>query len=156
LPIVLLGFSLLLLPGLQKESSTEPETVWNPANTTITRYEPVLAVRASGCITCHAEVYSSFITDFGSGDSYFFGNPSCGSKVGPFNGSIYGDFIAESGKTGWLTARFHKDVIVPQASIDFNLRDAAGNGLKDQPAYQDAFNAATLSKYIETYQFRDR
>jgi hypothetical protein len=35
--------------------------------------EPALAVRGVTCISCHAKVSSNIITDFGYGDSYYFG-----------------------------------------------------------------------------------
>jgi hypothetical protein len=159
--IGLLGLSLLLLRGLHEETASAaftdaPVSAMHPqaGTSAVAKYGPALAVRASGCLTCHAEVYSPFITDFGYGDPYFFGNPQSGSKVGPFNGSIYGDFPAESGKTGWLTARFHKEIIVPRAPIDFSLSDAASAGLKDQPPYREAFGAASLAEYLQVLENR--
>ena len=139
---------LILLNGFIAETGPAKEGP-SSNNAVITEYGPALAIRGAGCITCHAEVYSPFITDFGFGDVYFFGNPKSGSKVGPFNGNIYGDFIAEQNQTGWSTARFHKDIIVPAASIDFDLKDTATGGLKDQPSYQDAFRASSLAGYLQ-------
>jgi hypothetical protein len=40
----------------------------NPA---ITEFEPALAIRASACITCHARIQPTYITDFGYGEPYF-------------------------------------------------------------------------------------
>ena len=157
--IVLIGLLVLFLTGYPKEtpaiSPEEPstESPRKPAvNAAIAAYEPALAVRASGCITCHAKIYSSYITDFGYGSPYFFGNPEGGNKVGPFNGHIYGDFTAEPGKTGWLTAEFHNDIIVPQANLDFNLKDAAGTALSDQASYRDALQATSLAKYLQALE----
>jgi len=99
-------------------------------------------------------VYSPFITDFGSGNAYFFGSPAGGSIVGPFNGNIYGDFIAEQSNTGWATARFHGEIVVPEASIDFSLADAAPENLKEEPSYQDAFRAGSLAAYVRTLENR--
>lgn len=157
--IILISLLLILLTGCSKETvpittedaSTEKQS--EPAvNAAIAKYEPALAVRASGCITCHAKIYSTYITDFGYGSPYFFGNPDSGNKVGPFNGHIYGDFIAEPGKTGWLTAEMHKEIIVPQADIDFDLGDAAGSTLDDQSSYQEALQADSLAKYIQALE----
>jgi hypothetical protein len=121
-------------------------------NAVISKYEPALAVRASGCITCHAKISSTYVTDFGYGSSYFFGDPGGGNKVGPFNGNIYGDFIAEPGKTSWLTSEFHKEVIVPQAEFGFNLKDAARTSLADQPSYRKALEASSLAEYLSALE----
>ena len=121
-------------------------------NTAIMEFEPALAIRASGCITCHAKIYSRYITDFGYGSPWFFGDPEGGNKVGPFNGHIYGDFIAEAGKTGLLTSEFNNEILVPKAEIDFNLRDAADTGLANQPSYQEALASDSLSKYIQALE----
>lgn len=131
-----------------------PNADSSPGNAAIEKYGPALAVRGAGCITCHAEVYSPFITDFGAGNPYFLGNPAAGSKVGPFNGNIYGDFIAEQNNTGWATARFHSEIIVPEVLIDFGLEDAAPANLKEEPAYQGAFRAASLAGYLRTLENR--
>lgn len=34
---------------------------------------PALAVRAGGCVMCHAEIHSNIMTDFGHGDPFYFG-----------------------------------------------------------------------------------
>lgn len=59
---------------------------------------PALAVRASGCITCHAEVHSAFITDFGHGGdgigrNYYFGQMTS-SDLKWNDGLPYGDHYA--------------------------------------------------------------
>src|SRR5512145_260742 len=57
-------------------------------NAAIAEFEPALAVRASGCITCHADIRPSYITDFGYGNRYFFGRPGQSGKFSSFNGSV--------------------------------------------------------------------
>lgn len=51
--------------------------------------EPALAVRAVGCVQCHANLSANLVTDFGYGDQYYFGRNIGGSVVE--NGSPYGD-----------------------------------------------------------------
>jgi hypothetical protein len=155
----LLGLALLFIAGFPKEIiSVTPEDPPDGkeskqiVNAAIARYEPALAVRGAGCITCHAKIYSAFITDFGYGDPFFFGHASGGIKVGPFNGNIYGDFIAEQGKTGWLTAEMHKEIIVPQAPLSLDPKDAAGSGLNNQSSYRDALQADSLKKYLQSLE----
>jgi hypothetical protein len=121
-------------------------------NATIAEYEPAVALRASGCLTCHAEITSNYITDFGYGSSYFFAHPGSKNEVGLFNGHIYGDFIAEPGKTSWLTAKFEKEIIVPDAPIDFDLAKAAGDTLPDQSSYQKALKAGSLAEYLRALE----
>jgi hypothetical protein len=123
------------------------------ANVLIAEYEPALAVRAAGCITCHAKINSRFITDFGYGDSYFFGNPRSGNALGPFGGNIYGDFFGgEPNKTGWLTAEISKGIVVPRANLEFNLLEAAPAALANQPAYREALQASSLAKYLQAVE----
>jgi len=152
--IILIGLLLLYLTGCSKETAPiSPEEQGKPAvNAAIAKYEPALAVRGSGCITCHASVNSAFITDFGHGDPYFFGMRSGGITVGPFNGNIYGDFIAEPGKTGWLTADFQKEIIVPRAALDIDPEDASDSGLNEQAPYRTALQATSLKNYLQVLE----
>lgn len=78
--------------------------------------KPALAVRATGCLMCHANVESNVITDFGwggdgKGNDYFFGR----GFSSPFAGSIYGNHGA--GGENWLTASVTGEVIVPQVDL---------------------------------------
>lgn len=132
--------------------STSLSAKWTP-NDAIVGLKPALAVRASGCITCHAKIHSNYITDFGYGDNYFFGNPGGGGSLGPFNGNIYGDFYgAEPNKTAWLTAKIDGEIIVPQTRFDFNLSDAAQAGIVGQSAYQQALGATSLAQYLRAVE----
>ncbi len=143
-PILLLCFlslMVLVFAGFKNDPSSanspDPSPSKQPViNAAISEFEPALAVRTSACITCHAKIHPGFITDFGYGDSYFFGKPGGGSRFGSFDGSIYGDFYGgEPNKTGWLTAEMGKKVVVPKAGFDFDL-SAAGAKLSD--AYRQA------------------
>jgi len=155
----LIGFSITVLQGFPNEARpanrrnlSDRDVTEQQGNAAIAAYEPALAVRGAGCITCHATIRSSFITDFGYGDPYFFGDPGSGNKVGPFDGNIYGDFPAEPGKTGWLTAQFHDRIVVPEAPIHFNLKNSAGDGLKDRDPYRAALRAESLAGYIRALE----
>ena len=129
------------------DSSAAKRPVTNAA---ISEFEPALAVRTSACITCHTKIRPGFITDFGYGDSYFFGKPGGGSRFGPFDGSIYGDFYgSEPNKTGWLTAEIGGRVVVPKAGFDFDL-SAAGAKLSD--AYRKPLQAKTLAEYLRALE----
>lgn len=152
--IIIIGILLLFLSGLPINSfaTTTKKQKKSNINATIAKYEPALAIRGSGCLTCHAKINSTYITDFGFGSSHFFGNPDEGNKVGPFNGQINGDFTAGGGKTSWLTAEFQKDIIVPQASLDFDLTGEAETTLKDISAYREALKADSLAKYLEALE----
>jgi hypothetical protein len=146
---------LLFLAIISKEASSlssEDKHIKPGINTTVIEYEPAVALRASGCLTCHAEIASNYITDFGYGSSYFFANPASKNEVGIFNGHIYGDFIAEPGKSSWLTAEFKKEIIVPHAPIDFDLAKAAGDTLTDKSSYQEALKAGSLAEYLRALE----
>ena len=146
----------LLFPAIiAKETSSlsSEDNLMKPGiNTAVIEYEPALALRASGCLTCHAEIASNYITDFGYGSSYFFANPASKNEVGIYNGHIYGDFIAEPGKSSWLTAEFKKNIIVPHAPVDFDLSKAAGDTLTDKSSYQEALKSGSLAEYLRALE----
>lgn len=123
------------------------------ANPAISDYEPAFAVRASSCITCHAEIQPSCITDFGRGEPYFFGRHGSGSTLGTFDGSMYGDFGGEPDKTAWLTARIARQIIVPRAEISFDLK-AAAKKLAGQPDFRQALEAKSLAEYLRALESR--
>jgi hypothetical protein len=101
-------------------------------------------------VTCHAKINAAFITDFGYGDDYFFGQSGIGSRLGPFSGHIYGDFYGgEPNKTAWLTASMDREVVVPRAGFDFDLHSTAVSDLGDQAAYQNALRAESLAGYLQ-------
>jgi hypothetical protein len=157
-PILLLcflGLIILVFAGFKNDPSSanspDPSPLKQPViNAAISEFEPALAVRTSACITCHAKIHPGIITDFGYGDSYFFGKPGGGSRFGSFDGSIYGDFYGgEPNKTGWLTAEVGKKVVVPRAGFDFDL-SAAGAKLSD--AYRQPLQAKTLGDYLRALE----
>jgi hypothetical protein len=158
--IIFLISALLLSFVVPSEYTFSADTQQKPLNNLIKKgvnravneYEPAVAVRASGCLTCHAEINSNYITDFGYGSPYFFANPSEKNKVSFFNGHIYGDFIADPGKTGWLTAAFKKEIIVPAAPVEFNLEKAAGNTITDKRSYTEALKASSLAGYLRALE----
>jgi hypothetical protein len=146
---------LLFLAVVAKDTfsfSSEDKHIKPGINATVTEYEPAVALRASGCLTCHAKIASNYITDFGYGSSYFFANPASKNKVGIFNGHIYGDFVAEPGKSSWLTAEFRKRIIVPDAPVDFDLTKTAGNTLTDKSSYQEALKAGSVAEYLRALE----
>ena len=153
--IFLFIVSMLFLTLIAKKTSSlspEDKHIKPGINATVIEYEPAVALRASGCLTCHAEIASNYITDFGYGSSYFFANPAGKNEVGMFNGHIYGDFIAEPGKSSWLTADFKKNIIVPHAPVDFNLVKAAGDTLTDKSSYEEALKAGSLAEYLRALE----
>lgn len=125
-------------------------------NAAVAEFEPALAVRASGCITCHADIRPSYITDFGYGSRYFFGRPGQSGKFGSFNGSVYGDFFGDPrypDTTGFMSAHVEKSVIVPVAPLDFDL-GAAGGRIAEQPVYQQPLRATSLAGYLRGLERR--
>jgi len=150
LPLFVLASTILLSffvqrTGLSRADKTKPKT-----NAAIAEFEPAFAVRGSACITCHAKIRPSCITDFGYRDRYFFGHSAGNSRFGPFDGSIYGDFFGgEPNKTAWLTAEISGQIIVPRA--DLNLGASAGK-LADQPVYQKALQAKSLAQYLQVLE----
>jgi hypothetical protein len=155
LPLFFLSLMVLVFAGFKNDPSSanslDPSPSEQPViNKAISEFEPALAVRTSACITCHAKIHPGFITDFGYGDSYFFGKPGDGSRFGSFDGNIYGDFYGgEPNKTGWLTAEMGKKVVVPRAGFDFDLSAA---GAKLSEAYRKPLQAKTLAEYLRALE----
>jgi hypothetical protein len=91
--------------------------------------QPTLAVRAMGCVQCHAQVNSNLVTDFGYSDAYYFGQ-----KDGPqyWNAnSPYGDHGNNFNTMGFTTGQ---TVYVPHATAPSIVQTSTG--------------AATLAAYI--------
>jgi hypothetical protein len=157
LSILLISLTLTLMPLLVWGKDPAPASTTNHGKrargTAITELSPALAVRAAACITCHAKIRSGFITDFGYGNSYFWGSPGGKAPMGPFNGSIYGDFFGvEPNKTAWMTAEISGPIIVPRADFRFDLRSSAGAPLAGQPSYQQALQASSLAAYLKAVE----
>jgi hypothetical protein len=149
LSFFLLSLILLCLASYGKDPAQAKASA-SGGNPAIAEFEPALAVRGSACITCHAKIHPSYITDFGYGDRYFFGNPGGGGSLGPFDGSIYGDFYGgEPNKTGWLTAEIGKKIIVPQAPFHFDLSAA---GAKLASGYKQPLQASSLAGYLQALE----
>ena len=147
LPLLLLTF-FILGNGISAPASISTQAKSKP-NTSVAEFAPALAVRAAACITCHAKIRSGFVTDFGFGDSYFWGSPGGTGRMGPFSGSIYGDFYGvEPNKTAWMTAEISGPIIVPRADFNFDLKASAGAPLAGQAAYQKALQVDSLAKYL--------
>ncbi len=98
-------------------------TVGNPFHDV----QPAMAVRAMACISCHAKVNSTVITDFGFGDEFFFGKRALAAA----NSSVFSYYSKPSGHAGaysdhalgsWSTAEFTSSILVPNAPIGLDLK----------------------------------
>ncbi|MFN8944254.1 MAG: hypothetical protein ACK5WZ_06485, partial [Pseudobdellovibrionaceae bacterium] len=87
---------------------------------TLSHIEPALAIRAMGCIQCHAKVESNILTDFGYGNNYFAGQNS--GSLTMFSGSIYGDH-ANSFRT--MDMAQDKSVYVQKALLPITAENSA-------------------------------
>lgn len=125
-------------------------------NEVMNEMKPALAVRATGCLMCHAQIGSNIITDFGyqgdgKGKDYFFGGKwdSFGSTgLSNTRGkAVYGDYdFTMGGDRNWSDSELDEDVavIVPAASTE-NVRLPNGGAL---PA--DEFSlAAYIRKQLD-------
>lgn len=79
--------------------------------------KPALAIRGMGCIQCHANVDSNIVTDFGFGDSYYFGADAWK------NGGIYGDH-GQNFNTMDLKATLQ--ILVPQVETPSQVKKSTG------------------------------
>jgi hypothetical protein len=142
---------MLIAPAFLTPFSSASDAKQAGRNKTIAEFEPAFAVRAATCITCHAKIQPSCITDFGYGNAYFFGTKTGDAKFGHFDGHVYGDFYgSEPNKTGWLTAEIAKQIIVPKAVFNFDL-PAAGAKLARQ-FYKEPLQTKTLAEYLRALE----
>lgn len=102
--------------------------------------EPALAIRGVGCVQCHANVRSTFITDFGYGNNYFAGQgfPNATPQELTFNhGTIYGDH-----GNSWSTANITAPIVVPQTTkLVFEGTDSTMRSLAEYLRLQEAKKA---------------
>jgi hypothetical protein len=104
--------------------------------------QPAVAVRGMGCITCHANISSDVITDFGFGSPWFFGK-STNSTVFS-DGRAHASAYSDHGGYSWMTAAFNNVKIhVPKATIGVDLRTQVSD---NSPA---RYLARTVKEYVE-------
>ncbi|MBC7691797.1 MAG: hypothetical protein H7222_08500 [Methylotenera sp.] len=99
--------------------------------------QPALAVRGASCLSCHANVQSNMITDFGYGDSFFM-EPGGGGNA---NGSMY----FNHGLTSWQTAQITGSLIVPQ--VDLKLPELAKQARTVDP--QGLSSSLSLAQFLQ-------
>lgn len=117
-------------------SNAASALTYTPGNDIVLKLEPALAVRGMGCLQCHANLDSSFITDFGyggdgKGNNYYF-NQSTGPTWWS-SGGIYGD---HGNNFNTMSVPADKFVFVPKAAAPAAVTSATG--------------AATLAGYIRS------
>ena len=92
--------------------------------------QPGMAVRASQCIQCHAQISSNFVTDFGFGNKYFMAK----DKANPAGGDYVYGFRMNANQTAnryqpeWITTSAFANgakLIVPKANMGFKYADYA-------------------------------
>lgn len=136
--ILVLIFSLIVL-GACSEVQFEKSPVSTNAIKTL---QPALAVRATGCIMCHADVRSNIVTDFGYGDSYYFGGSVSG--LAPESGSVYGNH-----SENWQSAKIAGTVYVPDASTNGKVAQGTLQTYL-QNAFANSPETVTQSAKVET------
>ncbi|PWU17379.1 MAG: hypothetical protein C5B49_08985 [Bdellovibrio sp.] len=95
---------------VQNGGKTTSATIRIQVDNSLVTLKPAIAVRGTGCITCHASIGSNIVTDFGFGDPYFFGGPTLAPTD---HTSIYSD---ESTDPSWkYLSQLGPQVIVPVA-----------------------------------------
>jgi hypothetical protein len=101
--------------------------------------EPALAIRAVGCVECHANVRSNFVTDFGYGNSYFAGQ-GFAQNAEPLTfqrGTIYGDH-----GFNWVTSTITAPILVPVTTkYAFGATDGTTKTLAEYLRSQEAKKA---------------
>jgi len=108
----------------------------------VRHFQPALAIRAMGCIQCHAQVASNIITDFGYTNNYFFGATP---TPNPWKGAVYGDYDYRFSTLGIPS---DKAAIVPRATVpQFVQNDVRGvSSLADYIKSRFAISEVASSK----------
>lgn len=108
------------------EATQNPEQTPSPSPTLpptepariLKSFRPSLAVRGASCLVCHAKIEGNMITDFGYGDSFFFG----GSSATASSVSWYNNYAGT-----WQTLdRLNGTVFVPAVAIPYNVSSSVG------------------------------
>lgn len=123
--------------------SPDPEVPPPPTiQTTIKSLRPALAVRGPGCMTCHAQINGSLITDFGWGDDYFFG----GNQNADWQ-MYYGNPTTSFGYLSFQSAQItNGSIIVPKnAKIMRSNRDRVLNAVDPNRLLQEVSLANFIS-----------
>ncbi len=136
--------------------------------TNLNLHQPALAMRAGGCITCHAEVHANVITDFGYQSPYYFGQ-NVSSSFAWNDGTAYGDheafFTYPDGSQGigsWTRLKLFDGysisnpgkIYIPQAELPKGPQSAIGGGskLKDYVSHRlshSTYPASQSAQIIE-------
>lgn len=141
------GVAVMLLLGLGLGGCSNIRNSYNFSSaqgSAIHTLHPAIAVRAMGCVTCHATISSNIMTDFGYGDGSFFYN----SATLPWNlGSAYGDHGAFNATTpstaggSWWTA------VVSSSSTIYLPNAALPSYVQSQPSFNGTVH--TLTDYLD-------
>jgi len=89
--------------------------------------QPALVVRGISCITCHSNVSSTIVTDYGYGNSWYFDTVS--------SDSFYFDRLGLNNGLDTLNLLNNSKIIVPTATVP--------------AAIQSQFNVTTLSQFVQ-------
>ncbi len=110
--ILVFVFSPLLIVGFQNCSNARLSKTEPPSKSQFPKLRPVMAVRGGACLSCHAKIHSDFITDFGYGNKFFFGDSRFkydGKEPQKHHFNIYGNWAG-----GYSTISLFQDIVVPQ------------------------------------------
>ncbi len=91
-------------------------------NEIIRSLQPSLAVRGIGCISCHAQVASTVISDFGYGSSYFMGQQRASGSWN--SGTPYGD---HGNSMSQMKMSADQKMIVPKVAVTSEVSNATGS-----------------------------
>ena len=120
----LTGVLLLLFATMQNcanvnlASINDPVIAINAVPNLFNSLQPVLAVRNTGCIMCHAQVNGDLITDFGNGDPFVMGTDAISNH--PNQVGYYGPFASKHfifQGSGWQNSSIMGNVYVPDQQI---------------------------------------
>lgn len=110
--------------------------------------QPALAVRGMGCISCHATVDSTVVTDFAKGSPYDIANHqpfNYGSSNPEKFYSDHTDFTKKGISGSWITSKISGNIIVPSINLGFDSNVEVQKLLKDYPNWINTYFAGTYT-----------
>lgn len=111
--LLVLTFNNCSEANLKRLASVAPEPI------TFGNINPALAVRAPGCITCHAQVNGDFVTDFGYEDPFFLGLDDKENRSNEGEKKLYSMFHSKyfTHFASWEDTKIFGDLIVPDVGV---------------------------------------
>ena len=132
--------SVAVLPDTANPMNPDTPTTPTSTESAIRLIRPGLAVRGMSCLSCHANIQASVITDFGNGDSWFLDENATSNGHAVTPSALFGQYHYDP--LPWQTLQpVNGQVFVPKATVPAEIVQntiAGGSGSMDLATYLTA------------------